>query len=231
MKVMVLVYPGMTAQDMVGPITALSALPEFEVQFVWKEAGPVLTDSKLSLLATHSFAEAWSDPDIFFTGGGGQPTMDLLDDETVIDFVASRGAAAKWVTSVCTGSLILGAAGLLRSYRAACHWVVGDALAAFGAIPTHERVVIDRNRATGGGVTAGLDFGISLVGVIAGEPFARVVELMLEYAPAPPHGCGRPELADPATLEMATNIFAQSASIDSIGRAAERLGRRSSASM
>jgi len=223
MKVLVLVYPGMTAQDMVGPITALSALPGYEVQFAWKQAGPVPTDSGLSVMATHAFAETWSEPDIFFTGGGGKPTMDLLADADTLAFVASRGARAQWVTSVCTGSLILGAAGLLQGYRAACHWAVGDALAAFGAIPAHERVVIDRNRATGGGVTAGLDFGLTLVGLLAGEPFARVVELMLEYAPAPPHGCGRPDLADPATVEAALSYFAQSSPGDAIGQAAARL--------
>lgn len=226
MKVMALVYPGMTAQDMVGPITALSALPGYEVQFVWREAGPVQTDSGLSLLATHSFAQAWAAPDVLFTGGGAKPTMDLLADQATIDFLAERGAAAKWVTSVCTGSLLLGAAGLLRGYRAACHWAVGDALAMFGAIPTHDRVVIDRNRATGGGVTAGLDFGITLCGVLAGEPFARVVELMLEYAPAPPHGCGRPELADAATVESAMAIFAQASEPEALGRAVERFAAR-----
>lgn len=223
MKMMVLVYPGMTAQDMVGPLTALSVLPGFEVQFVWKKAGPILTDSGLIVLATHSYADAWPQADIFFTGGGGKPTIDLLDDQETLAFVAQRGAASKWVTSVCTGSLILGAAGMLRGYRSACHWVVGDVLERFGAIPCHDRVVIDRNRATGGGVTAGLDFGITLVGVIAGEPFAKMVELMLEYAPAPPYGCGRPEIADDATRDAAVTFFSQSVNPEPIERAVSRL--------
>lgn len=224
MKMMVLVYPGMTAQDMVGPLTALSALPGYEVQFVWKQKGPVLTDSGLILHATHSYAEAWSEADIFFTGGGGQPTIDLLDDQETMDFVAQRGAASKWVTSVCTGSVILGGAGLLRGYRSACHWAVGDVLERFGAIPCRDRVVIDRNRASGGGVTAGIDFGLTLAGAIAGEAFAKTIELMIEYAPAPPYGCGRPEIADDATRDAATMFFAQSVNLGPIERAASRLG-------
>jgi cyclohexyl-isocyanide hydratase len=226
MRVTVVVYPGMTAQDMIGPITAWSALPGAEIEFVWKERGPILTDSGVSLLATHAFGEASAEPDVLFIGGGMKPTIDLLEDDATLDFLARQGAKAKWVTSVCTGSLVLGAAGLLRGYRAACHWAAGDALAAFGAIPTHERVVIDRNRATGGGVTAGIDFGITLAAAFAGAPLAKVVELMLEYAPAPPYGCGRPELADDATRDAAIAFFAETVPVDAIARAASRFAVR-----
>jgi cyclohexyl-isocyanide hydratase len=223
MKVMMLLYPGQTPQDTIGPLTAFSVMPDFAVEFVWKQPGPVLSDAGISLLATHSFQQAWKDPDILFVGGGGKPTIDLLADEETLGFLADRGSRAQWVTSVCTGSLVLGAAGLLRGYRSACHWAVREMLSAFGAIPSPERVVFDRNRASGGGVTAGLDFGLTLVGRLHGEAYGRMVELAMEYAPAPPFGCGRPDLADPATLEAAVKFFGENVPVDAIGRAAQRL--------
>jgi len=225
MKVMMLLYPGQTPQDTIGPLTAFGALPGFEAQFVWKQPGPVLSDAGISLLATHSFQQAWKDPDILFVGGGAKPTIDLLDDEETLAFLADRGSRAQWITSVCTGSLLLGAAGLLRGYRSACHWAVREMLSAFGAIPAPERVVFDRNRASGGGVTAGLDFGLALVGRLQGESYGRMVELVMEYAPAPPFGCGRPELADAATLEAAMGFFGENVPVDAIARAAQRLNR------
>jgi cyclohexyl-isocyanide hydratase len=223
---MTLLYPGQTPQDIIGPMTALSTLPGYEVQFVWKQAGPVVSDIGLPLVASHSYDQAWKDPDILLVGGGGKPTLDLLDDEETSSFLADRGGRAQWVTSVCTGSLLLGAAGLLRGYRSACHWALRDALAAFGAIPSAERVVFDRNRASGGGVTAGIDFGLTLVGRLVGEPYGRMVELAIEYAPAPPFGCGRPDIADAATLDAAMTFFGQTIPTDGIERAARRLESR-----
>ena len=128
---------------------------------------------------------------------------DLLLDVAALAFLADRGARARWVCSVCTGSLLLGAAGLLRGYRAAGHWGARDALAQFGAEPSNERVCIDRNRLTGGGITAGIDFGIAVAGHWAGDSTGRVIELIMEYAPQPPYGTGRPDLADPQTLAAA----------------------------
>lgn len=132
----------------------------------------------------------------------GWPAADfeLLDDAEVIEFLRSRGEQAKWVTSVCTGAVLLGAAGLLRGYRAATHWFARDSLALFGATPTNERWVIDRNRATGGGVTAGIDFGLAVLSHLAGPELARVVQLALEYSPQPPFRSGTPEEAAPQTL-------------------------------
>jgi cyclohexyl-isocyanide hydratase len=200
MKIMVLVYPGMTVQDVVGPVQAWSFLPDHEVQFVWREPGLVPTDCGLGVQATHGFADAWADPDVLLVGGGAKPTMDLLGDAAVLAFLAERGARARWVCSVCTGALLLGAAGLLRGYRAATHWSAREALPRFGAVPSDERVCIDRNRLTGGGITAGIDFGIAVAGLWAGEGAGRSIELIMEYAPQPPYGTGRPELADAATL-------------------------------
>ena len=116
---------------------------------------------------------------------------------------------ARWVFSVCTGSLLLVAAGLLRGYRAAVHWGAREALSQFGAEPSTERICVDRNRLTGGGVTAGIDFGIAMAGRWAGQSMGRVVELLLEYAPQPPYGTGRPELADPQTLAAARTALEQ----------------------
>lgn len=209
MKVLSLVYPGMTLQDLVGPIQAWSFLPGVETQFVWHRTGSIPTDCGLSVLATHTLAEAWTDPDVVMVGGGTKPTLDLLTDAAVLTFLADRGARARWVCSVCTGSLVLGAAGLLRGYRAATHWGAREYLANFGAEPSNERVCIDRNRLTGGGVTAGVDFGITVAGLWAGEATARVIELAMEYAPQPPYGTGRPELADAQTRERAESLLAQ----------------------
>jgi cyclohexyl-isocyanide hydratase len=209
MKVSALVYPGMTLLDLIGPTQAWSCLPDFEVQYVWHRPGLVPTDCGLSVQATHGFDDAWTDPDALFVGGGAKPTLDLLSDSAAIAFLADRGSRARWVCSVCTGSLLLGAAGLLQGYRAAVHWGARDALEQFGAEPSNERVCIDRNRLTGGGVTAGMDFGIAVAGHWAGANMGRVIELLLEYAPQPPYGTGRPELADPQTLAAARSALQQ----------------------
>ena len=119
----------------------------------WHRSGTVLTDCGLGVQATHSFADAWTDPDVLFVGGGAKPTLDLMGDSAAIAFLADRGSRARWVCSVCTGALLLGAAGLLRGYRAAVHWGARDALNQFGAESSSERVCIDRNRLTGGGIT------------------------------------------------------------------------------
>ena len=209
MKVLALVYPGMTLLDLVGPMQAWSFLPDYEVQYAWHRAGAIPTDCGLSVQATHSFEDAWTDPDVLFVGGGAKPTWDLLGDATAIAFLADRGSRARWVCSVCTGALLLGAAGLLRGYRAAAHWGVREALTQFGAEPSSERVCVDRNRLTGGGITAGVDFGIAVAGHWAGESMGRVLELIMEYAPQPPYGTGRPDLADPQTLAAARAALQQ----------------------
>lgn len=209
MKIVALLYPEMTLLDLVGPMQVWSFLPGVEIQYVWREKGPVVTDCGLPVVATHDFASAEPDPDVLFVGGGAGGTMRLLAEPDVLAFVAARGERAKWVTSVCTGSLILGAAGLLRGYRAACHWGAREQLSAFGATPDSARVCIDRNRASGGGVTSGIDFGLTVAGLWAGDDTGRMLELILEYAPQPPYGTGRPELADPATRERADALLAQ----------------------
>ena len=203
MKIVALLYPQMTLLDLVGPMQVWSFLPGAEIQFVWRQKGPVVTDCGLPVVATHDFSDAEGHPDVLFVGGGAYATLALLGQPDVLAFVASRGERAKWVTSVCTGSLILGAAGLLRGYRAACHWGAKDQLAAFGATVSDERVCFDRNRLSGGGITSGIDFGLTVAGHWAGEDVGRTLELIMEYAPEPPFGTGRPELADAGTRERA----------------------------
>ncbi|MEN8780706.1 MAG: DJ-1/PfpI family protein [Desulfobacterales bacterium] len=203
MKVLALIYPGMTLLDLVGPLQAWSFLPDYEVQYVWHRSGAVPTDCGLTVHATNSFEDAWTDPDVLFVCGGAKPTLDLLGDSAAIAFLADRGSRARWVCSVCTGSLLLGAAGLLQGYRASVHWGAREELSQFGAEPSDERVCVDRNRLTGGGITAGVDFGIAVAGQWAGESMGRVIELIMEYAPQPPYGSGRPELADAQTLAAA----------------------------
>ena len=209
MKVLALVYPGMTLLDLVGPVQAWSFLPGYDVQYVWHRPGAVATDCGLSVAATHGFADAWTDPDVLMVGGGAKPTLDLLGDTEVLAFLADRGSRARWVCSVCTGSLLLGAAGLLRGYRATVHWGARDALAQFGAEISHERVCFDRNRITGGGITAGVDFGIAVAGHWSGESTGRLIELIMEYSPQPPYGTGRPDLADAQTLAAAKTAMQQ----------------------
>lgn len=208
LRIQAVVFEGMTLLDLVGPMQAWSLLPGAMMQYVGKIAGPVTSDCGLIVTATHDFSTAWPDPDVLFIGGAGRATLTMVADPAVAAFLKSRGEQARWITSVCTGSLILGAAGLLQGYRAATHWAAREQLTQFGATVSDERMCIDRNRMTGGGITSGIDFGIALAGKWAGDDVARMIELMMEYAPQPPFGTGRPELADPATLAAARQAAA-----------------------
>src|SRR5207344_172389 len=147
--------------------------------------------------------------DVLIVGGGAKPTLDLLGDAATTALLADRGSRARWVCSVCTGALLLGAAGLLRGYRAATHWGARDALKQFGAEWSGERICVDRNRLTGGGITAGVDFGIKVAGHWAGDDMGRIIELIMEYAPQPPYGSGGPDLADGQTLAAARAAMQQ----------------------
>ncbi|CAB3692248.1 DJ-1/PfpI family protein [Achromobacter pestifer] len=203
MKVVCFMFPGFTLQDMVGPMTVWSMMPDVEFEFVAASKGEVMTDACLGVRATHDFSDVSKTPDVLLVPGGGLPVFEAMQDDALLDAMASVGAGAKWVTSVCSGSMLLGAAGLLQGYRSASHWSARPFLHKFGAIADEGRVVIDRNRASGGGITAGIDFGLVMVEKWAGIDAARTIELVMEYAPEPPNGCGRPELADSATLAQA----------------------------
>jgi cyclohexyl-isocyanide hydratase len=188
-----LLYPNLTQLDLTGPAQILSRLGRQRIDLVWKDREPVPTDAGFSILPTATFDEIERADILCVPGGIG--CVDMMEDEEVLAWVRAVAADATWVTSVCTGSLILAAAGLLRGYRAACHWAWREHLARFGAEPVAERIVFDRNRATGGGVTAGIDFALALTAAIRGAAHAKAVQLGLEYDPAPPFDAGSPEKA------------------------------------
>jgi cyclohexyl-isocyanide hydratase len=190
-----LLYPGLTQLDLTGPFEILHRVPDTQVHLVWKTVGPVVADSRLGLASDTSFAGCPPLDVVFAPGGSGQSA--LMQDGEVLAFLAEHGKRARWVTSVCTGALILGAAGLLEGYDAATHWAFMDLLPMFGARPVRKRVVVDRNRVTGGGVTAGIDFGLRLAAELAGETVAKSIQLALEYDPEPPFRSGHPDVAEP----------------------------------
>jgi cyclohexyl-isocyanide hydratase len=197
-RVAFLVYPNVTQLDLTGPAQVLSRLGEASIEIVWKTREPVQTDSGFALLPTGTFDDVQAADILCVPGGFG--CVDVMHDDEALDWVRCVGERAQWVTSVCTGSLILGAAGLLRGYRATSHWAWRDFLALFGAQPVAERVVFDRNRVTGGGVTAGIDFALALTAKIRGEDYARTVQLGLEYDPRPPFDSGTPDKAAPGIV-------------------------------
>ncbi len=189
----ILLFPNVTQLDATGPAQVLCRVPGATLHMIWKTRDPVMTDAGFAIVPTTTFADCPPLDVICVPGGGGQVAL-MSDDET-LDFLRKQAAHAKYVTSVCTGSLVLGAAGLLKGYRSACHWASRELLTQFGAIPVAERVVRDRNRISGGGVTAGIDFGLTLAAELAGEEIAKSIQLVMEYDPQPPFDCGSPEKA------------------------------------
>jgi cyclohexyl-isocyanide hydratase len=193
-----LVFPKVTQLDLTGPLQVFSSIPGAVVHLVWKRIEPVASDSVLTLTPTTAFADCPQLDVICVPGGAG--TDDMVNDEEVLQFLRGQAAGAKYVTSVCTGSLVLGAAGLLRGYQATTHWTATEFLGAYGARPAKTRVCVDRNRITGGGVTAGIDFALTLVSILIDRPTAEAIQLRLEYNPAPPFDSGSPDTAPPEIL-------------------------------
>ncbi|MGA0570414.1 DJ-1/PfpI family protein [Variovorax sp. VNK109] len=200
-------YPGMTALDFVGPQYMFASLLGATVHHVAADMKPVKCDTQISLLPTATFSQVPENLDILFVPGGGAGTITAMQDASLLRFVAEHGRRAKWVTSVCTGSLVLGAAGLLTGYRATSHWVTTPLLAEVGAIADKSRVVRDRNRITGAGVSAGLDLGLTLVGILRDTLYAETVQLLAEYAPQPPYNAGTPRTAPPEAKAMLDDMF------------------------
>jgi cyclohexyl-isocyanide hydratase len=224
MKILSVLFPGFTALDLIGPTTAWGLMPGAEFQTVTRTPGRVKVDMGLEIVATHGFDNCWSAPDVLFVPGGGRGVYEALQDDELLDAIERIGSQAKWITSVCTGALLLGAAGLTKGYRSACYWYARPLVAMFGAIPDEARVVIDRNRASGGGVTSGIDFALAMIAKWDGLEKGKLTELLIEYAPQPPFGVGRPELASPETLAAAESILKQEMPIARVEGAARRRG-------
>ncbi len=206
LEIGMVLYPGMTLLDLAGPQSALGM--HGRTHLFWKTLDPVMTDSGIALVPTATFADAPAKLDVLFVPGGFG-TIDAMRDKEIVAFLAEHGPGARYVTSVCSGSLLLGMAGLLDGYRAATHWACYGVLEALGVQPGHERVVADRNRFTGGGVTAGIDFGLTLLAELRGEQVAKVTQLLMEYDPAPPFDTGHPRIAGPELTAAALKIMGE----------------------
>lgn len=206
-------YPGMFLQDLVGPLTVFEALMNKEIHLLWKTLESVGNEAGgpaplIPVTPTTTFANCPEHLDVLFVPGGVPGTFTMMEDPVVLKFLADKGKTARYITSVCTGSLVLGAAGLLQGYKATSYWDTRDVLKELGAIPTKGRVVIDRNRITGGGVTAGIDFGLKIVAMLRTRAYAEAVQLYLEYDPAPPFNAGSPENAPLLAREFLKDMFA-----------------------
>jgi cyclohexyl-isocyanide hydratase len=201
-------FPGLTQLDLAGPYEVLARLPNTTVYLVAATVAPVRTERGLTITPDATF-DAVPPLDVICVPGG--PGVDpLMEDARLLGFLRAQAPRARYVTSVCTGALLLGAAGLLQGYRATTHWLSLDLLPLFGAVPVKERVVIDRNRLTGGGVTAGIDLGLAMAAELCGRAVAEEIQLTIEYDPAPPFQSGSPRTAPPAVLERVTRAREQS---------------------
>ena len=223
LQIGLVIFPKVTQLDLTGPVQVFSSVPGAKLHLIWKRIEPVASDSVLTLTPTTTFADCPQLDVICVPGGLG--TDDMINDAEMLEFLRGQAAGARYITSVCTGSLVLGAAGLLRGYRAATHWTAMDFLEAFGATPTRTRVCIDRNRVTGGGVTAGIDFALTLVSILVDRKTAEAIQLRLEYNPAPPFNSGSPDTAPPEILALMKEKIApaQARRAEAIHRAAARL--------
>jgi len=199
-----LLFPKITQLDLTGPYEVLSRVPGAQLSLLWKSVDLVTSGTGLTMLPTMTFADAPQFDVLVVPGGAG--VIPLLRDRETLDFLRRQAASARYVTAVCTGSLLLGAAGLLEGYAATTHWAYHELLAPCGATPVHERVVVDRNRITGGGVTAGIDFAFRLVAELCGDDVARGIQLGLEYDPEPPFRAGTPARAGEALTALVRGL-------------------------
>ncbi|MEM1385626.1 MAG: DJ-1/PfpI family protein [Pseudomonadota bacterium] len=207
-QIVFLGYDGMTALDLIGPQYMLANLWGATVKIVAKTREPLRTDTGVMIVPDQVFAEVPADLDVICVPGSVSGALQAMESEETLSFLADRGSRARYVTSVCTGTLLLGQAGLVDGYRVTSHWLMRDLMTEFGAIPVDERVVRDRNRITGGGVTAGIDFGLAMLAEMREPAYAQAVQLLAEYAPAPPFNAGTPATAPAEATEMMTAMFA-----------------------
>jgi cyclohexyl-isocyanide hydratase len=221
-RIGMLIFPRLTQLDMTGPYEVLARLPDTTVELIARTREPVTSDRGMRIVPTTTYADCPPLDVVMVPGGAGQ--QDLMDDEAALSFLRKTAAGAQFVTSVCTGSLVLAAAGLLRGKRATCHWSAIDHLALLGAIPVRERVVVDGNVVTGAGVASGIDFALKLAAILDGEKVAREIQLQIEYDPDPPFDSGSPKTAAP---EMVAALKARGAKLAEERRAtAARVGKK-----
>ncbi|WP_430446719.1 DJ-1/PfpI family protein [Sphingorhabdus contaminans] len=208
-KVALLIYPKFTALDLVGPHYFFACMFGAKVHLVTteKDLSPVASDLGLAISPTVTMADAPKDLDVLFIPGGTEGTLGVMGRADTMDWVKDRASRAKHITSVCTGSMVLAKAGLLKGKRATSHWVTRDVLTDFGAIPVNERVVKDGNILTGAGVSSGLDFAIALVEMLRGKPYAEGLMLQAEYAPEPPFKGGTLATTTPDVAKMMDDMF------------------------
>ncbi|WP_247258176.1 isonitrile hydratase [Pseudomonas moorei] len=221
-----LLFPQVQQLDLTGPYDVLASLPDVKVHLVWKDLMPITGSTGLMLKPTVTFDDCPALDVICIPGGSGVGA--LMEDDRTLAFIKSQAANARYVTSVCTGALVLGAAGLLKGKRATTHWAYHELLAPLGAIAVKDRVVRDGNLLTGGGITAGIDFALTLAAELFDKDTAQLVQLQLEYAPAPPFAAGSPETAPANVLEEARKRATGSLKLraEITERAAAKLDRR-----
>ena len=221
-RIGMLLFPRLTQLDMTGPYEVLARLPDTVVDLVARTLDPVTTDRGMQIVPSVTYETCPPLDIIMVPGGPGQ--QDLMEDEAALSFLRKQAAQAKYVTSVCTGSLVLAAAGLLKGKRATSHWAAVEHLPLLGAIPVREQVVVDGNIVTGAGVTSGIDFALKLAAILDGEKVAREIQLQIECEPEPPFDSGSPERASPETL---ATVKARLAKLGEERRAvAARVGRK-----
>ncbi|MBF2029575.1 MAG: DJ-1/PfpI family protein [Oscillatoriales cyanobacterium C42_A2020_001] len=189
-----LIYPGVIQLDVMGAHQVLSFPPNTQVHLISKTLAFVTTNEGLILVPTVTLINC-PPLDVICVPGGGMGQVEVMQDQDILSFLQQQSATAQYVTAVCTGSMILAAAGVLQGYKATCHWAFRDQLAMLGVEVVPARVVIDRNRVTGAGVTSGIDFGLTLLGLLCGEQVAKMTQLMMEYMPEPPFNAGSPKTA------------------------------------
>jgi cyclohexyl-isocyanide hydratase len=217
-----LIFPRLTQLDMTGPYEVLARLPNTKVHLVAHSMAPVKTDRGMAIVPSITFADCPPLDLVMVPGGPGQ--QDLMEDVVVLEFLRKQASGAKYVTSVCTGSLVLGAAGLLKGRRATSHWAALEHLKPLGAIPVSDKVVMDGNVITGAGVTSGIDFALAVAALLEGEDVARQIQLQIEYDPSPPFNSGSPKTA---SIELLALVRGRLAPLNEQRRVvAERVGKK-----
>jgi cyclohexyl-isocyanide hydratase len=202
LQVGMLCYPRLTQLDLTGPYEVLCRMPDTQVHVLWKDTTPVKAEGGLCIVPNRNLGESPNMDVVLVPGGLGQ--QDLMEDDEVLSFLMEQAETARYMVSVCTGSLLLAAAGLLRGYRATCHWLFLPLLEPLGAIPIRERVVIDRDRVTAAGVSAGIDCGLQLAALLGGRQVAEAIQLQIEYDPEPPFSCGSVNTAPESLVRRLT---------------------------